>query len=218
MNKVLTELSRKIGQEINNSASASNINIDRKTFQKYLAVLEKMYIICPLQPFGEHILSNVFQTNSAKIYLFEPALAIAKLGADTDALLSSTNTFITSRTNNKQDAGFFFEAQVIKQLRVFCSLIGATLSFYRDSNGLEVDCIIRKGIYLSLFEIKLGSLNGIGDGIKTLTKFKSLLTDKQKEELVSCNIITASNLTYYDETNDVNVISINHLFIDEKNI
>jgi predicted AAA+ superfamily ATPase len=173
MNKILLELSRNIGQEINDSYSSTNIRVDRKTFRKYLDILEKMYIIYNLLPFGEHILSNVFQSRSPKVYIFEPALAIAKLGATSETLLSDTKTFLDSKTHNRHDSGFFFEAFVIKQLRVFSSLIGATLSFYRDANGLEVDCIIKKGVSMSLFEIKTGSINGITDGIKTLTKFRN---------------------------------------------
>jgi hypothetical protein len=35
-----------------------------------------------------------------------------------------------------------FESLVIKQLNIFCSLSDMNLFFYRDSDGLEIDCVI----------------------------------------------------------------------------
>jgi predicted AAA+ superfamily ATPase len=152
------------------------------------------------------------------VYFFEPALAIALLKTDSKDILKTTKTFITSKRSNRDDAGFFFEAQVIKQLRIFCSLINANLYYYRNKSGLEVDCIIRYGTNMSVFEIKIGSTKGIDDGIKEINNFRKILTERQQNDLISCNIVTASNMSYYDSVNDINIVSINDLFIDENDI
>jgi hypothetical protein len=100
---------------------------------------------------------------------------------------------------------------------VFCSLIDAELTFYRDNNQLEIDAIVEYKNKISLFEIKIGSFTAIKDGIASINKFRKILSEEALKSVTSCNIITAEAESYTIENENINVISINHLFIDIMN-
>ena len=53
--------------------------------------------------------------------------------------------------------GFLFESQVIHDLRVYAEANRATVRFYRDNKGLEVDAVVesRDGRWVGV-EVKLG--------------------------------------------------------------
>jgi hypothetical protein len=104
---------------------------------------------------------------------------------DSYSLLTGKYKLLSNKRSNYDDAGFFFESQVIKQLRVFCNLIDAELSFYRDTNHLEIDAIVEYEHKIAIFEIKVGSYSAIEDGIKNINKFREVLTTDIKKTITS---------------------------------
>jgi predicted AAA+ superfamily ATPase len=78
-----------------------------------------------------------------------------------------------------------FECQVIKQLRIFANLINAKIYYYRDTNGIEVDCVIEYKNKYAICEIKLGSLSGINEGCSSLKKFRNILNETQLSNIMS---------------------------------
>jgi hypothetical protein len=55
----------------------------------------------------------------------------------------------------------------------------------------------------------------ISKGIKNLNYFESKLDEVNKKYLRTKNIIHGGSFSYYDKTNNVNVVSISHIFLDE---
>jgi hypothetical protein len=110
---------------------------------------------------------------------------VAILNTNSSSLLNADSKLLANDRSNYDDAGFFFEAQVITQLRNFCELIGAELNFYRDSNNLEIDAIVEYKNKISVFEIKIGSFSAIKEGVKTFKKFRSILSEETLKNITS---------------------------------
>lgn len=53
--------------------------------------------------------------------------------------------------------GFAFEAMVVRDLRTYAEADGASASYYRDSEGLEVDVVLDYRDTWAAIEVKLGS-------------------------------------------------------------
>ena len=92
-------------------------------------------------------------------------------------------------------------------MRVYTSAKWGEISYYRDRNGLESDCIIHleNGDY-ALIEFKLGS-DEIEKGIKNLLKLKNLLKEKNFKEPKFLAVITGGKYAYSTEDN-VKIIPI----------
>jgi predicted AAA+ superfamily ATPase len=89
------------------------------------------------------------------------------------------------------------------------------LFFYRDSDGLEIDCVIENNDdeWIGI-EIKLGSVEGIENGIKNLNKFYNKLTAEKQKHCKSLNIICASK-TSFKVDEKINVISLADLYLEQ---
>lgn len=85
------------------------------------------------------------------------------------------------------------------------------IDHYRDSDNLEVDAILRldDGRY-GLIEIKLGSKEGVKEGIKNLAKLKNKVDDTSYREPSFSMVLTAHGPCYKDPTG-VYVVPINLL-------
>jgi predicted AAA+ superfamily ATPase len=96
---------------------------------------------------------------------------------------------------------------VIHDLRVYAQANDAGVYHYRDSSGLEVDCIVQKynGDWCA-FEIKLGT-GQIEDAACNLKKFINQLDLKKTTKPRSLNIITGTGISY-TRNDGINVISI----------
>jgi hypothetical protein len=57
--------------------------------------------------------------------------------------------------------------------------------YFRNSNGLEADCVIEYKNKFAVCEIKLGSLKGINDGCISLDKIKNILSEEQIKQITS---------------------------------
>lgn len=105
--------------------------------------------------------------------------------------------------------GLLFENLVNRDLSIYASKIGGTLSHYRDRYDLECDNIIHfeDGTY-ALVEIKLSG-SRISEGENHLLQLKKLIDEsddiKVKPSLLM--IITGTDMAYVTE-NDVLVVPI----------
>lgn len=85
-------------------------------------------------------------------------LAVAALLANPDDLVQDLQT-----------TGFLFENLCVRDLRAMAEALDGTVFHYRDKNELECDAIVhlRDGRY-GLIEVKLGSREGIEQGLSTI--------------------------------------------------
>lgn len=177
---------------------ANYSDISESTIINYLKVLKRLYIIEEIDAWNPNIRSKTSIRTAPKKSFVDPSLAVAALGCSKKELMLDINTF-----------GLLFENLVNRDLSVYASKIGGTLSHYRDRYGLECDNIIHfeDGSY-ALVEIKLSG-SRIKEGESHLLELKKLIDEsddiKIKPDLLM--IITGTDMAYVTE-NDILVVPI----------
>jgi uncharacterized protein len=173
-----------------------NGGISRPTVYDYLDALIRLMIVEDQPAWNSHIRSSSSMRKAPKRHFTDVSLAVAALGADENSLL-----------NDLSFTGFLFESLVTHELRVYAQANDAKVYHYRDSIGLEVDCIVEKynGDW-SAFEIKLGT-GQFEEAAASLKKLVSILDFKKIKPPKSLNIITGTGISY-TRNDGINVISL----------
>lgn len=139
----LTLLAGRIGQLLNYSSLSNDIGVSSTTIKSWISVLKASYLVFELQPFFENIRKRVVK--SPKLYFTDTGLAAFLLG-------------IRSRDQASRDPlrGNLYENLMILEIRkaMFNRGERPDLYFYRDSNGNEVDLLIRTPSGILPVEIK----------------------------------------------------------------
>jgi len=156
-------LAGRVGQLINLSSLSDDVGVSSQTLSQWLSVLEASFIIfrlpCYYENFGKRLVKN------QKLYFTETGLASWLLGinapeqAARDPLFGGLfeNMVITEALKHRLNAGEMPE-----------------LYFLRDSQGLEIDLIIRKDHeHLIPIEIK-GGMTWTKEFSKNLLKLRTL--------------------------------------------
>lgn len=144
--KFMSLCAGRIGQLLNLADIATNCNIDRRTAQDWLSILEASYIVFRLEPYFNNF--NKRLTKSPKLYFNDTGLACALLGLTTAREIA-----------NSPFRGALFESLVVADLykQFYNAGKQSSLYFWREQNGrLEVDCLIKLGNNLFPVEIKSG--------------------------------------------------------------
>lgn len=171
-------------------------SLSRPTIYDYLDALNRLMILEDQPAWNTHIRSSHTLRNSPKRHFTDVSLAVAALGTTQQTLL-----------NNLNFTGFLFESMAIHDLRVYGQANDAKIYHYRDSSGLEVDCIVQKhnGDWCA-FEIKLGT-GQIAEAAANLLRFANLVNSEICPAPKSLNIITGTGISY-TRKDGVNVISL----------
>jgi predicted AAA+ superfamily ATPase len=173
--------------------------ITRPTIYNYIDALNRLMIIEDQPAWNTHIRSSATLRKSPKRHFTDVSLAVAILGADEKSLLNDLNL-----------TGFLFESLVTHELRVYGQANDAKVYHYRDSSGLEVDCIVQKyNDDWCAFEVKLGT-GQLDEAAQNLHKLVSTLDTKKIRPPKSLNIITGTGISY-TRNDGVNVISLKSL-------
>ena len=135
-----------------------------------------------------------------KRQLVDPSLAAAALGADRERLLDDLKTL-----------GFLFESLCVRDLRVYCRPLRASLSHYRDNTGLEVDAILRRrnGDWIAV-EIKLGGRVAVDAAAASLRKLRDRIDPAEVGAPKRLVVLTATGYAY-ERTDGVAVVPITSL-------
>jgi predicted AAA+ superfamily ATPase len=133
------------GQVINLSSIGNDMGVSYQTVKKWLSVLEQSYIIHFLPPFYENFNKRILK--SPKLYFYDTGLLCSLLGIDTK-----------KEYNLHYLKGAIFETYVISEMIKQKLNAGENFELYylRDSNGIEIDCIMEKSSKLKAVEIKAG--------------------------------------------------------------
>ena len=136
----------RIGQLLNVSSLATECGISQTTAQSWLSILEQCYIIYLLRP--DHHNFSKRLVKSPKLYFCDTGLACS--------LLEITSA---SQLSTHYLRGGLFENMVINEFVKKHLNVGreANFSFWRDSNGNEVDLLIPDADRQFAYEIKSGS-------------------------------------------------------------
>ena len=145
--------------------------IAEATLDDYIDVLERLYIIQDMEGWCPSIRSKAAMRSGRKREFVDPSIAVAALGASPELYAFDLHSF-----------GFVFETLCIRDLRVYSSAHRGELSYYRDKNNLEVDCVLHldDGRY-GLIEFKLGSQEGIDEGAMHLCEVETLIKKHNQE-------------------------------------
>lgn len=162
----------RIGSVFNASELSNELGVAVNTVNSWLSVLQASYIIYMLPPFFTNTRKRL--TKSPKIYFTDCGLAAYLLDIDSPQTM-----------NRDKMRGHLFENMVIMNIfkdRLNRGVDGG-LYFYRDSNGNEVDLLVKTGSQYSCYEIK-SSATFHPDFIKGLSNFEKNYPDLIKEKTV----------------------------------
>ena len=135
---------------------------DDETLNSYLEKLQNLFVISDLPAWNPNLRSKVAIRTTPTRHFIDPSIGAASLGISPDDLLNDMHTF-----------GLFFEDLVVRDLQIYANAMRASVSHYRDGDGLECDAIIHKrnGDWGAL-EIKLGSPESVEKACKNLLSLK----------------------------------------------
>ena len=203
--KLLSSLGRNISSEASFATLAKDTAdeeglVDRRTVSSYMAALERLFVVEDLRAWKPHITSRAQLRSAPKRHLADPSLAVAAL-----------NTTLDTVMKNRNYAGLLFESLVVRDLRVYGQADNLDLSHYRDSDGLEVDVIIKHpdGRWVAA-EVKLGSEQGIQDGIRSLHRLRSRVDPDRSGTPSRLVIITAGGYAF-EHPDGVSIIPLTTL-------
>jgi predicted AAA+ superfamily ATPase len=153
-----------------------------------------MMVLEDLPTFNINLRSSASLRKTPKRHFVDPAIAVAAIGADVDALIGDLKYL-----------GFLFDAEVVRDMRIYADTIDAKVYCYRDSTGREVDIIVqeRNGNWAA-FEVKLG-YGARDEAAGSLIKFSSTIDTENALPPASLNVITGSGFAHR-RPDGVNVI------------
>lgn len=155
----------RIGSIFKASELSNELGVSVNTVNSWLSVLQVSYIVYMLPPFYTNTRKRL--TKSPKLYFTDCGLAAYLLNIDSPATM-----------NRDKMRGLLFENMVIINVLkdLYNSGKTAPIYFYRDSNGNEVDLLIKRGSKYDCVEIK-SSKSFHPDFIKGLENFRKSYPD-----------------------------------------
>ncbi|HKJ78066.1 MAG TPA: ATP-binding protein [Prolixibacteraceae bacterium] len=157
----------RIGQPVNLSSLANDAGISVNTAKSWVSLLESSFIIYLLQPFYKNF--NKRMIKAPKLFFYDTGVAASLLRiTDIDMLF------------NHYLYGSLFENLIISEIIKTQVHKGNKPSvwYWRESNGVEIDCIIEIGGKSIALEIKSGQ-TFTSEYLKNLKKFAN--SEQQKE-------------------------------------
>lgn len=133
----------RVGSLFNASEIGMEVGVDSKTIAHWLSVLQASYLVTLLPPYYENISKRVVKT--PKLYFNDPGLACYLLDIETPRQLELDKM-----------RGAIFENMVVMECIKHRYNQGkeGNVYFYRDSNGQEVDILLKEEGQLTAIEVK----------------------------------------------------------------
>jgi len=173
--KFLTLLAGRVGQVVNLASLSNDTGVSATTIRNWLSVLKASYVVFELPPFFENVRKRVIK--SPKIFFTDVGLAAFLMGIHTE-----------EQASRDPLRGNLYENLVVADI-VKGALnrgIRPEIFFFRDSNGNEVDLLIRENGALTPVEIKSAGTFSM-DFIKGLERFQALEINRAAAGVVLYN-------------------------------
>jgi predicted AAA+ superfamily ATPase len=131
MPRLLEVLARQSGKLTNFTQIGGQLNLDTKTTQKYIGLLETLFLVNKVRPWHSNTLNRIIKT--PKTYFLDSGL-----------LACINNIAIESLENNPADAGALLETWVYNELLKIKtqSTTEWNIYYYRDKDQVEVDFML----------------------------------------------------------------------------
>ena len=199
MRRVLENISRNISRSVSKVKLARDSGVSRPTLDDYLNTLEKLYILEYIPATNINLRSKTPLIVSPKLEFVDPSIVTATLNLKRDDLV-----------NDLRFMGFIFENMCMRDLKIYADAIDARLSYYRDKNDFEVDCILEtaNGKWGAI-EIKLGA-GEIPSAVNNLTKFRDKVDTDKYGEPAFLMVLTGADYSYRRD-DGIYVVSIGTL-------
>ena len=199
MRSVLENISRNISRSVSKVKLARDSGVSRPTLDDYLNTLEKLYILEYIPATNLNLRSKTPLRVSPKLEFVDPSIVTATLNLKRDDLV-----------NDLRFMGFIFENMCMRDLKIYADAIDARLSYYRDKNDFEVDCILEtaNGKWGAI-EIKLGA-GEIPSAVNNLTKFRDKVDTDKYGEPAFLMVLTGADYSYKRD-DGIYVVSIGTL-------
>lgn len=162
----------RIGSIFNASELSNELGVAANTINSWLSVLQASYLIYLLPPFYTNTRKRL--TKSPKIYFTDCGLASFLLEIDSPQTL-----------NRDKMRGHLFENMVIMDFlkNRYNAGNNGGLYFYRDSNGNEIDLLVKNGSKYDCYEIK-SAATFHPDFIKGLRSFEKAFPELTRDQTV----------------------------------
>ncbi len=143
LTNLLRALALQVGSQVSLNELSNLLNIDLKTVERYIDLLEKSYIIFRLPPFYTNKRKAISKLQ--KIYFYD-------LGVR-NSILNNFNALV-----QRDDVGALWENYIIIERMKYRHhhFINANQYFWRTYNGAEMDLVEERGGELKGYEIKWG--------------------------------------------------------------
>jgi predicted AAA+ superfamily ATPase len=160
------------GQILNINQLAIDAGVSHTTAKQWLSILESSYILFQLPPYYNNFSKRLIK--SPKLYFYDSGLVSHLLGVQSAEHLSIHSA-----------RGAIFEGHVMSEIKKYFVNLGKSqaLYYWRDNNGLEVDCLIEVGDELLAIEIK-STATYRTDLLKALFKWGQSIEQKHKLALI----------------------------------
>jgi predicted AAA+ superfamily ATPase len=161
MPRLLSLAAGQTARLLNVAEIAAPFELSRPTIRDYVTLLERVFLLEPLQPWHTNRLSRLIKT--PKMHLGDTGLACALLGLDAEALRA-----------DRQMLGQMLETFVFQELRRQASWRDEAMQFFhfRDKDGAEVDIVIERSAHAIVgVEVKASGTVTSGD-LRGLRKLK----------------------------------------------
>lgn len=133
----------RIGSLFNASEISGELGVDSKTVSHWLSVLQASYIVTILPPYYENITKRLVKT--PKLYFVDPGLACCLLDIESPKQLS----------RDKMRGAIFENMMVMEAIKHrYNNGRENGVYFYRDSNGNEVDVLLKQEGEITAMEVK----------------------------------------------------------------
>ena len=168
--------------------SANFGDISKPTYYSYVDCLKQLFVIEDLRGWAPNIKSKSSMRSGNKKVFIDPSIPVAALNMGPEAF----NTIDGLKT-----FGFIFENLCIRDLSVYTSKFGGSISYYHDNTDVEIDCVVHlnDGRY-ALIECKLGK-SKIEEGAKNLLKVNKLIeSNDQVKNPTFLAVLTGGNIAY----------------------
>lgn len=162
----------RIGSIFNASELSNELGVAVNTINSWLSVLQASYIIYLLPPFYTNTRKRL--TKSPKIYFTDCGVAAYLLDIDSPGTMSRDKM-----------RGHLFENMIVMNVlkNRYNTGKGGGIYFYRDSNGNEVDLLVKSGYQYLCYEIKSAATFHV-DFVKGLDNFEKNFPELVGEKIV----------------------------------
>jgi uncharacterized protein len=139
--KLLQALSLQVGSEVSYDEIANSLDIDKKTVQKYILVLEQLFVIFRINPFHKNLRTEL--RKKRKIYFYDNGIR--------NALIENLNPL-----NIRNDVGSLWENFLISERlkQSYEYFIYKRKYFWRTHQQQEIDYLEEEDQNLRAFEFK----------------------------------------------------------------